>query len=59
MRSSSLSHKQKEWAYARWCEGRTLLEIAMALNVCDRTIRRAIHGRPRIKPVLTYEESEA
>ena len=54
-----LTHKQKEWAYARWCEGRTLLEIAMALNVCDRTIRRAINGRPRIKPVLTYEESEA
>ena len=51
-----LTHKQKEWAYARWCEGRTLLEIAIALNVCDRTIRRAINGRPRIKPVLVYRE---
>ena len=56
MKKDSLAHNQKEWAYARWCEGRTLLEIAMALNVCDRTIRRAINGRPRNKPVLVYRE---
>ena len=56
MKKGSLSHKQKEWAYARWGEGRTLIEIAMALNVCDRTIRRAINGKPRIRPVLVYRE---
>lgn len=33
MKKGSLSHNQKEWAYARWCEGRTLLEIAMALGM--------------------------
>jgi len=51
-----LSHKQKEWAYTKWCEGYTLLDIAMALNVCSKTIQRSIHGRPRIRPILTYKE---
>lgn len=51
-----LTHKQKEWAYARWCEGYTLLDIAMALDVCEKTIRRAINGRPRNKPILVYRE---
>jgi DNA-directed RNA polymerase specialized sigma24 family protein len=51
-----LSFKQKEWAYARWCEGYTLLDIAMALDVCSKTIQRAINGRPRIRPILTYRE---
>lgn len=53
-----LTKKQKDWAYRKWCEGRTLLEIAMALDVCDRTIRRAINGKPRIRPVLRYEDGK-
>ena len=52
----SLSHKQKEWAYEKWCEGRTQAEIADALNVCTKTINRALRGRPRIKPILVYRE---
>ena len=52
----ALSHKQKEWAYARWCEGRTQDEIASALNVCRKTVSRALSGRPRIKPILEYKE---
>ena len=51
----ALTHKEKEWAYEQWCKGYTLVEVAAAMNVCSKTIERAIHGRPRIKPVLVYE----
>ena len=50
-----LSHKDKEWAYEKWCEGYTIVEVAAAMNVSSKTVTRAIHGRPRIKPVLVYE----
>lgn len=30
------------WAAARWCEGYPIVEIAAALNVCDKTVRRAL-----------------
>ena len=53
---SALSQKQKSWAYEKWCEGYTLIQIADALDVCEKTIRRAIHGRPRIRPILIYQE---
>ena len=55
-RNTLLSHKQKEWAYARWCEGYTYYQIADALNVCTKTIMRAIGHRPRIRPILEYKE---
>lgn len=55
-RNTLLNHKQKEWAYARWCEGYTRLQIAMALGVCEKTVQRALSGRPRIRPVLIYED---
>ena len=50
-----LTAKQSEWAYEKWCEGYTQEQIADALFVCSKTIRRAIHGRPRIRPILKYE----
>lgn len=53
---SALSQKQKSWAYEKWCEGYTLMQIADALDVCEKTIVRAIHGRPRIRPILIYQE---
>lgn len=53
---SVLSLKQKRWAYEKWCEGRTMYEIADALNVCYKTVQRAINGKTRIKPVLEYKE---
>lgn len=52
----ALSIKQKQWAYTKWCEGYTHKQIAEALNVCERTIQRAIHGKPRIRPILKCEE---
>jgi DNA-binding XRE family transcriptional regulator len=55
---SALSFKQKEWAYIKWCEGYTLDQIADALCVGSKTVRRAINGRPRIRPILKYEEKE-
>ena len=55
---SVLSQKQKSWAYEKWCEGYTLMQIADALDVCEKTIRRAIHGRPRIRPILIYQDNE-
>ena len=51
-----LTREQKSWAYEKWCEGATHLQIADALDVCDMTILRALKGRPRIRPVLKYEE---
>lgn len=54
MPKACLSHAQKEWAYAKWCEGYTLEQIADALYVCTKTVRRAIRGRPRIRPILKY-----
>lgn len=56
MKPTTLTHKQREWAYAKWCEGYTRLQIAMALNVCEKTIQRALSGRIRIRPVLVYTE---
>ena len=53
-----LSITQKEWAYTKWCEGYNLIQIAEALEVCEKTIRRAIHGRPRIRPILIYREDK-
>lgn len=55
---SILSKKEKEWAYQKWCEGNTILQIAEALNVCDKTVTRAIAGKPRIRPILKYEGEE-
>lgn len=31
---SILTRKEKSWAYSKWCEGRTIYEIAEALHVC-------------------------
>jgi hypothetical protein len=58
MPERALSFKQIEWAYTKWCEGYTLQQIADALYVCKQTVRRAINGRPRIRPILKYEERE-
>ena len=56
MTKSILDWKQKEWAYDQWCNGKTQQEIADALNVSIKTVSRALHGRPKIKPVLMYPE---
>lgn len=53
-----LTKEEEKWAYKKWCEGYTLLQIAEALNVCEKTIRRAINGKPRIRPILHYDKSE-
>ena len=54
----ALTHKETEWADQKWCEGYTQQQIADALFVCEKTIRRAINERLRIRPVLKYEERE-
>ena len=53
---SILSFKEKEWAYAKWCEGYTQLQIGEALNVSYKTVQRALAGKPRIRPILEYKE---
>lgn len=52
------SHKQKEWMYEKWCLGYSQATIAAALDVSIKTVSRAIHGRPKIMPILQYEEAE-
>ena len=58
MTREMLSHKEKEWAYTKWCEGYRQTDIAEALNCSYKTIQRAVHGRPRIRPTLVYNEVE-
>lgn len=53
-----LTHKQTEWVYAKWCEGYTQEQLADALCVSIKTITRAIHGRPKIRPILKYDFEE-
>lgn len=53
-----LSRKQIEWAYTKWCEGYTQKQIADALFVCSKTVSRALKGKPRIRPILTYTDVE-
>lgn len=54
----ALSREEKEWTYKKWCEGYTQNQIADALFVSEKTIRRAINGRPRIRPVLKFNGNE-
>lgn len=58
MNSNLLSWNEKEWAYEQWCNGRTQTEIAEALHCSVKTITRALHGRPKIKPVLHYRKED-
>ena len=55
MAEKILSFKEVEWAYEKYCEGYTQQQIADALYVCTKTVRRAINGRPKIRPILKYE----
>lgn len=57
MRKFSLTKRQVEWAYDKWCLGYTQMQIADALNVCEKTIKRALKGKPRIRPILQYDEN--
>lgn len=50
-----LNWQQREWAYSKWCLGYTQEQIAEALYCSTKTIRRAINGRPKIRPILKYE----
>lgn len=50
-----LSREKIEWAYTKWCEGYTQQQISDALFVCEKTIARALKGKPRIRPILTYD----
>lgn len=51
----SLDDEQKRWAYDMWCIGYTQRQIADALFVCEMTVRRALKGKTRIRPVLKFE----
>ena len=53
----ALNAKKRKWAYEMWCIGYTLLQIADALNVCEKTISRCIRNKPRIRPILKYPYS--
>lgn len=52
---SILNWQQREWAYDKWCLGYTQGQIAEALYCSTKTIRRAINGRPRTRPILVYD----
>ena len=54
-----LTTKEIAWAYEKWCEGHTQEQIAEALFVCEKTVNRALKGKPRIRPRLVYNREEA
>ena len=54
-----LTTKESAWAYQKWCEGYTQQQIADALFVCEKTVRRVLNGKPRIRPRLVYNREEA
>jgi len=51
----ALNEYKKRWAYEKWCLGYTQQQIADALYVCEKTVQRALKGKPRIRPILKYE----
>ena len=55
MSRAILGKKEVAWAYDKWCIGYTHMQIADALNVCEKTVSRALKGKPRIRPTLKYE----
>ena len=55
--SRILTTKQVDWAYKMWCIGYTQKQIADALNVCSKTVERALKGKPRIRPTLKYPKT--
>ena len=53
-----LDDKMVAWAAARWCEGYPVVEIAVALNVAEKTVRRALKrgGYRKVRaPLGEYE----
>ncbi|MBO5854403.1 MAG: hypothetical protein J6Q61_06670 [Bacteroidales bacterium] len=50
-----MSYEKKKWAYDMWCLGYTQMQIAEALNVCEKTIQRVLKDKPRIRPILVYK----
>ena len=53
-----LTNHEKEWAYNRWCEGYTYVDIAAALKVSPETVQKALRRRQRIRPKLIYDEGD-
>ena len=53
--SKVMTKHEEEWAYAKWCESYTQRQIADALYVCERTVRRSLKNKPRIRPILKYD----
>ena len=53
---NALTNKQIKWAYEKWCQGYTQQQIADALFVCEKTVYRALKGKPRIRELLIYKE---
>jgi len=51
-----LNEEQIQWVYRKWCVGYTKEEIADALHVCRKTLGRALKGKTKIRPKLTYDE---
>lgn len=56
--SSTLTKRQIEWAYKKWCEGYTQGEISEALYVSQNTVYRALKGKSRVRPKLVYNFAE-
>jgi hypothetical protein len=50
-----LSWQEKKWAYDRWCEGYSAMEISEALYVCEKTVQRVLKGKDRTRPILHYD----
>ena len=52
---TALTQEQMDWAYKKWCDGYTCIQIADALYVSEKTVRRAFKGKKRIRTILVYD----
>lgn len=56
----ALTEKKLKWAYQKWCEGFSVLEIAEALYIDSSTLYKIFRkrGLVRIRIPLKYEEDD-
>jgi len=50
------TRKEREWIYDKWCQGYTQEQLAECFDVHSKTIGRLLADKPRIRPILTYDD---
>lgn len=48
--------QEREFIYEMYCNGYTKFQLAECFSVCEKTIERALYGKPRIRPSLSIDD---